>query len=100
MSWAAILSLALGTYLLKSSGPFLLGDRSLPPLLDRLAALLPAALLAALVAVNVAGADRRVVLDARLAGFVAAVLAVRLRASFLVVVVAGCAATARARAIA
>jgi branched-subunit amino acid transport protein len=99
VSWLAILSLALGTYLLKSSGPFLLGDRALPPILQRLAELLPAALLAALVAVNVAGADRRIVLDARLAGFVAAVLAVRLKSSFLVVVVAGCAATALARAL-
>jgi branched-subunit amino acid transport protein len=100
MSWAAILALALGTYLLKSSGPFLLGDRSLPPVLNRLAELLPAALLAALVAVNVAGADRRIVLDARMAGLAAAVVAVRLKASFLVVVVAGCAATALARAVA
>jgi branched-subunit amino acid transport protein len=100
MSWAAILALALGTYLLKSSGPFLLGDRSLPPVLNRLAELLPAALLAALVAVNVAGADRRIVLDARMAGLVAAVIAVRLKASFLVVVIAGCAATALARAVA
>jgi hypothetical protein len=66
----------------------------------RLAELLPAALLAALIAVNVAGADRRVVLDARLAGFVAAAVAVRFKASFLVVVVVGCAATAVARAVA
>ena len=99
MSWAAILALALGTYLLKSSGPFLLGDRSLPPVLNRLAELLPAALLAALVAVNVAATDRRIVLDARMAGLAAAVIAVRLKASFLLVVIAGCAATALARAL-
>jgi branched-subunit amino acid transport protein len=100
VSWAAILCLAAGTYALKSSGPFLLGDRSLPPVLNRLAELLPVALLAALVAVNVAGADRRIVLDARFAGFVAAVVAVRLRASFIVIVVTACAATALARAVA
>jgi branched-subunit amino acid transport protein len=99
VSWPAILSLALGVYALKSVGPFVLGGRPLPPVAARLAELLPAALLAALIAVNVAGGDRRVVVDARLAGFVAAVVAVRLRASFLVVVLAGCAATALARAV-
>jgi len=99
VSWTAILLLAAGTFALKASGPMLLGDRALPPALNRLAELLPAALLAALVAVNVAAGDRRLVLDARLAGFVAAVVAVRLRASFLVVVVTGCAATALARAV-
>jgi len=98
MSWLAILALAAGTYALKASGPLLLGDRQLPDVVNRLAELLPAALLAALIAVNVAGGDERVVVDARLAGFVAAVVAVRLKASFLLVVVAGCAATALARA--
>ena len=99
MSWAAILALAFGTYALKAGGPLLLGNRALPPLSSRLAELLPAALLAALIAVNVAGGDRRLVADARLAGFVAAVIAVRLKASFLVVVLAGCSATALARSV-
>ena len=100
MSWAAILALAGGTFVLKASGPFLLGDRQLPPILGRLAELLPAALLAALIADSVVAGDRRLVVDARLAGFLAAVVAVRLKASFLVVVVVGCAATALARAVA
>jgi branched-subunit amino acid transport protein len=100
VSWTAILVLAAGTFALKATGPLVLRDRALPAALDRLVALLPAALLAALVAVNVAGADRRLVVDARLAGFVAAVVAVRLRASFIVVVVAACAATALARGVA
>ena len=100
MSWTAIVALAMGTYALKASGPLLLGDRQLPAIISRLAELLPAALLAALIADSVAGADRRIVLDARLAGFLAAVVAVRLKASFLVVVVVGCAATALARAVA
>ena len=99
MSWVAIAALAVGTYALKASGPILLGDRPLPPRLGRLAELLPAALLAALIAVSVAAGDRRLVLDARLAGFVAAAAAVWLRASFLPVVLAGCGATALARAL-
>ena len=97
MSWIAIAVLALGTFALKASGPLLLGDRALPPIASRLAELLPAALLAALITVNVVGGDRQLVIDARLAGFAAAVIAVRLRASFLVVVVAACGATALAR---
>jgi branched-subunit amino acid transport protein len=99
VSWPAILALALGTYAMKASGPLLLGDRQLPPALGRLAERLPAALLAALTVVNVAAGDRQLVVDARLAGFAAAALAVWLRASFLVIVVAGCAATAAARAL-
>jgi uncharacterized membrane protein len=99
MSWTAILALAAGTYALKASGTLLLGDRVLPPTVTRLAELLPAALLAALIAVNVAVLDEKLVIDARLAGFIAAVLAVRLRASFLLVVLAGCATTALVRAI-
>ena len=99
MSWAAIVTLAAGTFALKASGPFLLGDRQLPAMLNRLAGLLPAALLAALIADSVIAADRRVVLDARLAGLVAAAIAVWAKASFLVIVIAGCAATALARAL-
>lgn len=99
MSWVAIFALAAGTFALKASGPFLLGERQLPVTLNRLVALLPAALLAALIADSVVAGDRRLVLDARLAGFAAAAIAVSLKASFLVIVVAGCAATAAARAL-
>jgi branched-subunit amino acid transport protein len=99
VSWAAIFALAAGTYALKASGTLLLGDRVLPASVTRLAELLPAALLAALIAVNVAVLNEQVVLDARLAGFIAAIIAVRLKASFLVIVIAGCAATALVRAV-
>jgi branched-subunit amino acid transport protein len=99
MTWTAIFAMAIGTFALKASGPLLLGDRTLPPLASRLAELLPAALLAALITVNVVGGDRQLVADARLAGLAAAVIAVRLKASFLVVVLAACGATALARAL-
>ena len=99
MSWAAILLLAAGTYALKATGPLVVGDRPLPRPLARATELLPAALLAALIAVDVLGGDRRLVVDARLAGFVAAVVAARLRASFLVIVLVGCAATAVVHAL-
>ena len=99
MSWLAIAVLAVGTYALKAAGPVLIGDRSLPRPIARATDLLPAALLAALIATDVAAGDRRLVVDARLAGFAAAVLAVRLRASFLIIVLAGCAGTALARVV-
>ena len=99
MTWAAILVLAGGTYALKSAGPLLLGERPLPPRLARLVTLLPPALLAALICVQALAVPDSLRPGARLAGvIVAAVLAWR-RAPFLVVVVAGCGATALVRAL-
>jgi uncharacterized membrane protein len=99
VTWGAILVLAAGTYALKSAGPLLLGDRPLPPRLARLVTLLPPALLAALVCVQALAVPDSLRPGARLAGVaVAALLALR-GAPFLVVVVAGCAGTALARAL-
>ena len=99
MTWAAILVLAGGTYLLKSAGPLLLGDRPLPPRLARLVTLLPPALLAALICVQVLAEPESVRPGARLAGVAVAALLAWRRAPFLVVVVGGCAGTALARAL-
>ncbi len=95
-----LIALAAGTYVLKASGPLLLGgDRTLPAWLDRLAVLLPAPLLAALVVTSTAAADEKLVVDARIVGLVAAAIALRFRAPFVVVVVIAAAATAVARAL-
>jgi hypothetical protein len=59
--------------------------------------LLPIALLSALVAVQVFGAERALVLDARVVGLGVAVLALLLRASFLVVVASAALAAALVR---
>lgn len=86
MTWAAILLTAAGCYLLK------LGGLSVPkrvldhPVAARVAVLLPVALLAALAAVQGLAVGTRLVPDARLAGVAAAVLALLLRAPFLVVI--------------
>lgn len=91
--WLAVLAGGVGCYLLKLAG------LAVPPaVLDRgwvrrTADLVPVALLAALVAVQVAGDGPRLVLDARVAGLGAAVVLLVLRAPFLVVV-AGAAASA------
>lgn len=87
-TWAAILALGAGAYLLKLAGLSLPAALLEQPLVRRVAATLPVALLAALVAVQVVADGPRLVLDARFAGLAVAVVALLLRANFLVVVVA------------
>jgi branched-subunit amino acid transport protein len=99
-AWLVIAGLGVGTYALKAAGPLLLGGRRLPERIERVAVLLPAALLAALVVVSTAGGDRALVLDARLAGVGAAAVALRLRAPFVVVVAVAVAVTGVVRALA
>jgi branched-subunit amino acid transport protein len=93
MIWAGIIVTFVGCYALK------LGGLSVPervlaqPLTQRVAALIPPALLGALIAVQVLSDGQRLVVDARLAGLGAALVLLLLRAPFLVVVV-GAALTA------
>lgn len=94
-----LIGLTLCTYACKAAAPLVLGGRPLPENLGRLADLLPAALLAALVVVSALADDGAVVADARLVGLGAAATALTLKAPFVVVVVAASAATAVARAI-
>lgn len=95
----ALLVLAVGTYAMKSLGPVVAAGRELPPLLARAADLLPAALLAALVATQTLGGDGGLVVDARVVGVGVACVAVSLRAPFALVVVLGAASTALVRAL-
>ncbi len=86
MIWVAVLAAGAGCYLLKLAGlsvPPRVLDR---PLVERIADLIPVALLSALVAVQVVGQGHELVLDARLAGLGVAVVLLLLRAPFLVVV--------------
>ena len=99
MTWWAVFTLAAGTYVLKAAGPLALGSRTVPPPLQRALNLVSAALLAALVAISTFGDGRSLVLDARAAGLVIALTAVRLRAPFAVVVIAATATAAGLRAL-
>lgn len=84
--WAAVIAAGVGCYLLKLAG-ISLPDRVLDhPVVSRVAGLIPVALLAALVAVQVFSSGSRLILDARLAGLLFAAVALALRAPFLVVV--------------
>lgn len=88
MTWAAVLGGAIACYALKVAGMsvpqhWLEGER-----LRRVAALLPVALLAALIGTQTFSSGRFLSVDARAAGVVVAAVAVTLRAPFLVVVAA------------
>lgn len=99
MSWAAVLAGSLGCYLLKVLG-YAVPDRVLDrPVVRAIAGMLPVALLAALVAVQTFAVGQSLVVDARLAGLLAAVVALLLRAPFLVVVIVAAAVAAAVRAL-
>ncbi|MEV4973125.1 AzlD domain-containing protein [Streptomyces scopuliridis] len=97
--WIAIGATAVGCYLVKLLGLLVPAGALERPLVQRLSALLPVALLAALTAQQTFSANGALVLDARGAGLAAAALALLLRAPFLVVVAAAVAVTAGVRAL-
>jgi branched-subunit amino acid transport protein len=99
VSWAAILALAAGAYAFKVLGVVVLGGRELPDRLVRCVALLPAALVSALIVVATFGADRALVVDARAAGVAVAAVAAWRRAPFPLVIVLAAAVTATIRAL-
>lgn len=97
--WIAIGVTAVGCYAVKLVGLLVPAGALERPLVKRLAALLPVALLAALTAQQTFAAGRELVVDARLAGLAAAALALVLRAPFLLVVAAAVLVTAGVRAM-
>jgi branched-subunit amino acid transport protein len=97
--WIAIGVLTVVCFAIKAVGPVALGGRDLPEWADRLIVLMPAALLSALVVVQTFAEGKNLVLDARAAGLAAALAALALRASVLVVLLAAAATTAGVRAL-
>jgi branched-subunit amino acid transport protein len=90
--WAVVLAGSLGCYLLKLAGLSVPAAWVEQPWVSRVVDFVPAALLAALVAVQVATSGTSLVLDGRLVGLAVAAVALALRAPFIVVlVVAGAA---------
>lgn len=99
--WIAIGLTAVGCYLVKLLGLSVPAGVLERPLVRRLAVLLPVALLAALTAIQTFGTDSgTVTVDARAVGLGAAVVALVLRAPFLVVIAVAVLVTASARALA
>lgn len=97
MSWTLVVVLGLGAFAFKSVGFFLLAGRPLPAVVDRCLALIPAALVAALVVKVTFSSGQQLLVDARVLGVGAALVLVWRRAPFVVVVVVAALATALAR---
>ncbi|MDI3386421.1 AzlD domain-containing protein [Streptomyces sp. B-S-A8] len=97
--WLAIALTAAGCYAVKLLGLLVPAGVLERPLVQRLAALLPVALLAALTAQQTFAEGQHLVLDAKAAGLAAAGVAFLLRAPFLVIITAAVAVTAGVRAL-
>ena len=95
--WVIAAAIGLGTMAIKAAGPVLLGERPLPVRVKSVVALLAPALLAALVATATLGEGQSLVVDARILGVGAAVVALALRAPTRAVVIDAAAAAALVR---
>ena len=100
MTWTLVFLLAGGAYFFKVLGLVVIGDRPLPPVLERCLALIPAALIAALILKDTFSVGRHLQIDARAAGVAAAVVAACRKLPLIVVILIGAGVTAAVRALA
>ena len=98
-AWAAVLTVGARTVLLKAVGPVVVSGRRLPARAAELLDMVAPAILAALVVTETFASGRSLVLDARLAGVAAGIVAVLLRAPLWLVILAGAVATALVRLV-
>ncbi|HWG56247.1 MAG TPA: AzlD domain-containing protein, partial [Gaiellaceae bacterium] len=96
-AWVVVVVVGLVTAGFKAAGPVALGRRPLPPRVLSLVEVLAPTMLAALVVTQAVGGDREIVLDERLVGLAAGVVAIALRAPLLLVLVVAGGAAAVAR---
>ena len=99
MTWTLVLVLAAGAYSFKVIGLIVIGRRQLPAPLERCLALIPAALIAALIVNDTFADGHDLVFDARAAGVAAAAVAAWRRAPLIVVILVGAVVTAAIRQI-
>lgn len=97
MSWTLIIVLAIGAYAFKFTGLVVLGGRTLPAPLERCLALIPAAVISALIVKDTVTRGQDLVIDARAAGIAVAIVLAWRRAPLIAVIVAGAAVTALLR---
>lgn len=98
-TWVLIGALTLGTVALKTMGPLLAGGFTPPQWAERVIALLLPALLTALVVTGTFGAGRTLVLEPRAAGVAAGALALVLRVTTPLALVAGAVTAAALTAV-
>ncbi|MDN5599070.1 MAG: AzlD domain-containing protein [Brachybacterium sp.] len=97
--WIAVIAASVLSFAQKWVGYQAPPDVLERPRVSRITALLPIALLGALVATQTATSGNEILLDARLAGLGAAVVLLVLRAPFLVVVIGAAVVAAGLRAL-
>ena len=97
MTWTFILLLAACAYGLKLLGAVVIGQREMPLALQRCLLLIPAALLAGLIAKDTFTTGQNYAIDARAAGLAVAVLATWRKLPFAMVIIAGIGSTALIR---
>ena len=100
MTWGLVLGLALGAYAFKVLGLVVVGDRALPVRLERCLALIPAALIASIVAKDTLSIGQHLQIDARVVGVGVAIVAAWRKMPVIVVIVAAATATALVRLLA
>ena len=98
-AWLAIILTSLGSYAIKWIGMSVPESWISSPRLLRIIGFMPVALLTSLVVVNTFATKTELVLDARVAGVGVAVVALILRAPYLVVVLSAAATSALLHAI-
>ncbi len=100
MSWAFVLVLAATAFGFKVLGVVVIGDRTMPPVLERCLSLIPAALIAAIVVHDTFSIGHSLGVDgARAAGVGAAVVAAWRKAPLILVIVIGATVAALVRAV-
>lgn len=99
MTWTLVVLLAAGAYAFKVLGLVIVGDRQIPPVLDRCLALIPAALVSALVVKDTFSLGRHLQVDARAAGLAAAAIAAWRKAPLIAVIVIAAVVTAGVRVV-
>ena len=97
--WLSVLAVTLANWVLKASGPAVLGDRPLPPLARSVVGLVAPVLLSALIVVELAGPDWQGLDVREIVGVGVAGAAWALRAPLLLAVLLGALATAGLRAV-
>jgi branched-subunit amino acid transport protein len=97
--WLLVALLSVAALGLKVLGFVIVGGRETPPMLQRCLALIPASLLAALIAKDTLTTAQALAFDARLVGLAVAAVAVWRRLPFVVVIVLATVSTAVVRAL-
>lgn len=98
-AWACVFAVGVGTFALKAVGPVGVSGRKLPAHVVELLDMVAPAILAALVVAETFAHGRALVIDARLVGVAAGLVAIVFRAPIWLVVLAGAVATAVARLV-